>query len=73
MPEIIFQPFVGIMGANSSSYFMLSEGIVKGWVQLEFGNLCGPQEWRLMVFPRLHLQTRPIAGKYTCGRKLRAR
>jgi hypothetical protein len=26
-----------------------------------------------MVFPRLHLQTRLIVGKFTYGRKLRAR
>jgi hypothetical protein len=60
--DLTFQPFVGIMGAYWSSCFLLSGGIVTGG-QLEFGNLWGPREPRLMVFLRLHLQTRPVVGR----------
>jgi hypothetical protein len=61
--DLTLQPFVGIMGANQSRCFVLSGGVIKGGVQLEFGNLWGPQEQRLTVFPGLHLQTRPVFGK----------
>jgi hypothetical protein len=50
------------MGANRSSCFILNGGIIKG-VQLEFGNLRGPQEHRQMVLPKLHLQIRPVVGR----------
>jgi hypothetical protein len=55
--DLTFQPFVGSIGADRSGCFMLSGGVDKG-------GLAGIWKFvRLMVFPSLHLQRRPVVGR----------
>jgi hypothetical protein len=70
--DLTVQPFVGIMGASHSSCFVLSGGIIKEGLDGIWKFVRSPVV-ELMVFPRLHLQTSPIVGKFTYGRKLKAR
>jgi hypothetical protein len=64
--DLTFQPFVGIMGADQSSCFMLSGGIVKGECWLEFGNLWGSQFFPGFICRQGQLLVIASGGKFVC-------
>jgi hypothetical protein len=58
--DLTFQPFVGIVGANQSSCFVLSGGVI-GEDSAGIWKFVGsPGVEADFLFPRLHLQTRPV-------------